>query len=121
MGYPEPVMFRRHYAHVRANKCAFSKGQWEATARERRSLAAATSRSSSWVPVSASGASRVGGETPRIGAGVGGHLLLLGSRGVPDRRRQLLLPGCGDTQTTVGSAPKSFRLRRGGRLLRVLE
>jgi hypothetical protein len=25
MGYPEPVMFRRHYAHVRANKCAVEK------------------------------------------------------------------------------------------------
>src|SRR6476661_5062926 len=37
----------------------------------------------------------------------GGHLLLLGSRGVPNRR-QLLLPGRGDTQTMVGSAPKIF-------------
>jgi hypothetical protein len=34
MGYPEPVMFRRHYAHVRANKCALANGRFEVRIRE---------------------------------------------------------------------------------------
>jgi hypothetical protein len=35
MGYPEPVMFRRHYAHVRANKCDLPKGLLLVTMRVR--------------------------------------------------------------------------------------